>query len=124
MRYVLFLRLAAALASLVAGGAVGCSVVVLHSRWWGLLLGLAATAAMLAAVPGDWWRRFPLALGWVGCVFLLARSRPEGDFLIAGDWFGYAVLTAAVAVLIVGAVSLLPERQRAADDSGVTDRSS
>lgn len=104
--------------SLLAGGAVvGFGVVVLHSLWWGLALGLAATGSALVALLGRWWARLPFAIGWAGAVGWLSGSRPEGDYLIAGDLSGYVLLMTAFAVLVTGIVSLRPRRPHRVVDS-------
>jgi hypothetical protein len=102
------LHAVAATLLLAGGAAVGLGVVVLHSLWWGLALGLAATVAALLALPGRWWARLPAAVGWAGAVGWLSASTPEGDYLVAGDLSGYVVLMIAFAVLVTGIVSLRP----------------
>lgn len=99
-------RAAVAVLALLLGAAVGCAAVVLHRYWWGLLLGVLATAALLVAVPGGWWRRLPLALGWVAVVLLLAGERPEGDVLVGRTTSGYLLLGAGVGVLLAAVVGL------------------
>lgn len=99
-------RAAVAVLALLLGAAVGCAAVVLHRYWWGLVLGVLATAALLAAVPGGWWRRLPLALGWVVVVLLLAGERPEGDVLVGRTASGYLLLGAGVGVLLAAVVGL------------------
>jgi hypothetical protein len=112
------LRVLAAAALLLAGGIVAVAVVLLHGQWWGLALGLAATAATLVAVPGAWWGRLPFALGWSGAVLWSSRSRPEGDFLVANDVRGYALLVIAVVVVFVGVVSVRRRPAGRFEDSG------
>jgi hypothetical protein len=80
--------------------------VALHRLWWGLPLALVATAAVLVALPGGWWSRLPFALGWVAALALLAGSRPEGDYLVAGDARGWLLLAAGVVVLLGGIVGV------------------
>ncbi len=111
------LRGGAAVLLLAGGGVAGVAAVVLHARWWGLLLGLAAVVAALAALPGRWWGRLPFAVGWALAVAWLSRSRPEGDYLIAGDLSGYVLLLASFAVLLSGVLSLRPRRPQGGEDS-------
>ena len=47
-------RIAIAVLFLVGGAVVGVCAVALHNYWWGLLLGVAATVALLVAIPGGW----------------------------------------------------------------------
>jgi hypothetical protein len=99
-------RAAVAVLALVGGAVVGVCVVALHQYWWGLLVGVAATAALLVAVPGGWWRRLPFALGWFASAAALSVERPEGDFLVEQSVRGYALLGAGVGVLVAGVVGL------------------
>lgn len=99
-------RLAAAVLLLAAGVATGVATVLLHARWWGLLLGVLATAATMLALPRGWWSRPPFGLGWAAVVAYAVFPRPEGDFLIANGVSGYLLLVVAVVVAtwaVVGA---------------------
>ncbi|WP_141014291.1 hypothetical protein [Nocardioides sambongensis] len=84
------------------GVGVGICTVGVHATGWGLVLGLAATAATLVALGGGWWRRFAFATGWSAAVLVLSASRTEGDYLVAGDLVGYGLLI-AVPLVFVGA---------------------
>lgn len=101
-------RAAVAVLVLLGGAAVGGCTLLLHGYWWGLVLGVAATGAVLVALPGGWWRRLPFALGWVAAVLVLSPERPEGDYLVALDAHGYALLGAGVGVMVAGLVGLRP----------------
>lgn len=105
------MRVAAALLLLLAGAGTGLATVALHQEWWGLLLGLAATAASLVALARGWSQRLPFGLGWAGLVLWVAPTRPEGDFVLAADLPGYTVLATAVLV-VVWSVATLPRRPR------------
>lgn len=99
-----------AAATLVLGVAVALCAVALHGYLWGLLLGLAATAATLVALPAGW-ARIPFGAGWAGMVGYCTQKRPEGDFVIAQDRDGWILLGAAVVVLIcclIGTRARLP----------------
>ncbi|WP_166133371.1 DUF6113 family protein [Nocardioides ochotonae] len=96
---------------LLLGAATAVATVAVHGRWWGLLLGLAATLATEAALPSGWTRRVAWATGWVVMVGYLAVPRSEGDYVIAGDLPGYAVLITAAVVALV-ALATLPGRSR------------
>ncbi|KAA1426032.1 hypothetical protein [Nocardioides antri] len=112
-------RAAVAVLALVGGATIGCAAVVLHRYWWGLLLGVAATAALLVAIPGGWWRRLPFALGWVAAVLVLTGERPEGDLLVTQTATGYLLLAAGLGVLLGGVVGL---RRHPAADPSINDR--
>lgn len=99
-------RAAVAVVALLGGAAVGVSTVALHDYWWGLLLGVVATVALLVAIPGGWWRRLPFALGWSAAATVLSVERPEGDYLVDQSVSGYLLLGAGVGVLLGGIVGL------------------
>jgi hypothetical protein len=99
-------RAAVAVLALLGGAVIGCCAVFVHGYWWGLLLGIATTVALLVAVPGGWWRRLPFALGWSGVVVLLSGERPEGDLLVRQSVSGYVLLGTGVGVLLGGVIGL------------------
>lgn len=103
-------RVAGAVAALALGGCVAVCTVLLHDRWWGWLLGVAATAALVAAVPAGWWRRLPVTVGWAVTVGWLATPRAAGDYLVSADLPGYLLLAAAVALPLVGVLTAVPGR--------------
>ena len=90
----------------VAGAGTGLATVAVHQTWWGLLLGLGATAATMVGLGRGWTTRLPFGAGWSGAVAALAPSRPEGDFVLSSDLPGYAVLAAALAVVVWSVASL------------------
>ena len=98
---------------LVLGAVTGVASVALHQHGWGLLLGVLAPAATLAALPPGWWSRLPFALGWVAMIGYLTMPRPEGDFVIADGTAGYVLLVAACVFLVAGLVTL-PRREPSA----------
>lgn len=75
---------------------------------WGLVLALVtAFAVVVAAGLVDVPAAATVAGGWVLCVLLVLRGRPEGDFLLAGDatgqayaWGGLATVAAALVVSV------------------------
>ncbi len=99
-------RVAVAALALLGGATVGGCAVFLHDYWWGLLLGIAATLALLVVTPGGWWRRLPFALGWVAVVLLLSGERPEGDVLVRQTVNGYVLLGVGIGVLLGGVIGL------------------
>lgn len=100
------MKVLSALALLVGGAAVGLATVALHSLWWGLLLGVPATAAALWALPPGWWLRTSFGAGWAVMVAYLSVPRPEGDYVISADGQGYLLLGFGVAVLIFSVATL------------------
>ncbi len=106
MRGAYAARAAVAVLALLGGAVVGVCAVVLHTYWWGFLLGLAATAALLVAIPGGWWRRLPFAVGWFAAAAVLSVERSEGDYLVQSSAKGYLLLGASVVVLLGGIVGL------------------
>ena len=103
----LLLRVLVAAASLLLGAGVALCTVALHGYWWGLALGLVATAATLIALPGGW-ARMPCALGWSALVAYAAQTRPEGDVVIVQDAPGWVLFCSAVVVVIVGMIGARP----------------
>jgi hypothetical protein len=111
-------RAAVAVLALVGGGVVGTCAVALHNYWWGLLLGVATTAALLVAIPGGWWRRLPFALGWFALALVLSLERPEGDYLVESSVNGYLLLGTGVGVLLGGVVGLRHHQSQKAAING------
>ena len=111
----MLVRALSVVACLLLGVGVSVCTVLVHGYPWGLVLGLAATAATLVALPGGWWARLPFALGWVAVLVVLTPQRPEGDYLVAGDAGGYVLLAGGAGVLAGGMVGLLSRRAQAPD---------
>lgn len=111
------MRALAAAGLLLAGAATGVAVVALHPIGWGLALGLVATAAAVTALPAGWWSRLAFVVGWDAMVGWLTFPRPEGDYVISQDAPGYAVLGAALVLVIVG-IATLPRPPRAGVENG------
>lgn len=68
---------------------------------WGLGLGVAASVSVV--VLGRALSRatgFAAAAGWIVGLMALLAGRPEGDYVVAGDWLGEGFLV--VATLAVG----------------------
>lgn len=93
-------------ATLLAGVALAVATVAVYQRWWGLLIAVAATLAVMWVTPAGWTTRLPLALGFVGAIGLLTIPRPEGDYLISATGAGYAVLGLALVVLCFALATL------------------
>lgn len=104
-------------AALVVGAVTGLATVAVHDVWWGLAWGAAAAVATLLALGrGPWGLVY--VLGFDGLVGFLIPTRPEGDYVIASDAHGYALLGLGV-LLLTASIVRLPRRVRrgAADDA-------
>lgn len=96
-------------ALIVLGVLGGAATVLVHRWWWGLALGVVVallTARALPARPGG---RLAFVGGFALVVLWLTRSRSEGDYLIAQDAHGYALL-GAVMLLVLGCTLTLERR--------------
>jgi hypothetical protein len=118
-------RAAYGLAALVVGLVSGVAGTLVHQRWWGLALALAAALATLAWLPAGG-VRLAFAVGWCVPVLRGALERPGGGFLISADAAGWSFL-AGSAVLLVAALATAGAGRRTAggtalgraDDPGV-----
>lgn len=99
-------RWGTAVALVGLGALVGLSLVGVHQRWLLLGLGVAASVAVLAALPRAVWARPPYAVGLAAVVGIAATPRGEGDYLIGADVQGYVVLGLTVALLVASVVTL------------------
>jgi hypothetical protein len=101
------MRLLSHLAVLLLGAAVGTAAALVHRSLPGIVLGIGTT--LVVAVALRQWRR-PLtatyALGWLVTVGSATFGRGEGDYAVATDGYGYALLVTALVVLVLGAGSL------------------
>jgi len=103
---------AAVLVTCVSALVAICAGLVSRFAWrpgslmvpWGLLLGLAAALAVvvLARQLGRGHGLFAVG-GWIVGLAAILLGRPEGDFVIASDFLGWAFLLAPIAVLIAAA---------------------
>lgn len=101
--------------AMVAGAVVSIAAVSTHRSVvlalpLGLLLGLATTFVAVWALR-EVLRRLAasFALGWIGAFGFAVVGRPEGDFAVASDLRGYALMAAALGVVALGVASFLPE---------------
>jgi hypothetical protein len=98
------------LVCVVVGAAVALAAVAVHRSAFpsGLLLALATTFAV------SWWlmcstrprTAASYSVGWLAVLALVVAGRPEGDFALAGDVEGYALLGAGFMLVLVGVVSV------------------
>jgi len=102
----------------VAGLVVGLASVALHGLWWGLVLAVAATSAAAYALPAGWGTRVAFAVGWFAVVVYLLVPRSEGDYAIAADAHGYALLGYALILFVACLVTLPPRRVPPVTPSG------
>jgi hypothetical protein len=109
-------RTAYGLAALVVGLVSGAAGTLVHQRWWGLVLALAAALATLAWLPAGA-VRLAFAVGWCVPVLRGALERPGGGFLISADAAGWSFL-AGSAVLLVAAVVTAGAGRRTAVETG------
>jgi hypothetical protein len=103
------------LAVLVAGAAVALAAVAVHRMG---VPGLALAIAASVAVP--WWLRgsgdprlaASYGAGWLVVFALVLLGRPEGDYAIASDPAGYALIVTALVVVALALVGLSGRRER------------
>ena len=109
-------------APLVLAGAYLCVVAAIVHRHtvgiggtpvpWGLILALAATAAVVLAasevvrVGGAW-----LGMGWAAMLTALQLS-PGGSYLVATDWIGLTFAAGSLALIVWGALRTPKVEQR------------
>ena len=119
------MRTALGFAALVVGLVSGAAGTLVHQRWWGLALALAAGLAALAWLPPGG-PRLMFAVGWCVPVVRGALERPSGGFLVSADAAGWSFL-AGSAVLLVAALATAgagrrtsaATRRARADDPGI-----
>lgn len=104
----------------VIGVVVGVASAAVHATWWGLPLAIAATATTAYVAPAGWRARIPFVLGWAAVVGLLSVPTSEGDYLIAGDVSGYALLGFGVVLVVTGFVTLPPPRRNSSPDASTS----
>ena len=103
-------------AGLLGAGVALASLAVHRMTWVGLPLGLLlAVAASIAT--GVRLRRserprpaLSYAVGWIAVFTPAVLGRPEGDYVLASDLDGYAMMALSLAVLGVGVSALAADR--------------
>jgi hypothetical protein len=90
-------------AALLVGAAAGVAAVAVHRSPAGLLL--AAGAALTAMWALRWWLAHAatlFAVGWLVPLLAALTGRPEGDFAVSADLWGWSLIAAGLAVLVAG----------------------
>jgi hypothetical protein len=102
-------------AALLLGAVVGLAAVVVHRSLvpLGLLLALAATF-----VTAWWFQRSSrprtaasYAAGWFAVLLVVLLGRPEGDYAVAADPPGFALLAGGLVLVVVALVALVGGRR-------------
>jgi peptidoglycan/LPS O-acetylase OafA/YrhL len=111
MRIVLYV------AVFLLGVAVALAAIAVHRDGpvrVGLVLAVATTFVVAWALRQQRIRRLVAAysFGWLAMFGLVIAGRPEGDFAIAGDFDGYAMMFAGFVLVIVAMTSLTSARDR------------
>lgn len=114
----MLLRSLAALALLVVGAVGGLSASLVHQRWWGLLLGLAAASVTTSALPAGGFR-LAFMLGWFAAIGYAVLPRSEGDYLIPNSTAGYGLLGGSFVLFLI-ALATVPNRRTRRDDPVVS----
>ena len=106
------------------GAAVALASVVVHRDTLaglpaGMALALATTFTVAWAFRCSAWPTLTAtySAGWIVLVAYVALGRPEGDFVLAADGYGYTLLGAGLALAVVAVASFAaryPESRRRA----------
>lgn len=106
---------AIAVAAGVVGVIIGLAGAIVHRHAvrpddilvpWGLVLTFATmfavtvAAGRLAQAPGA----IGVAVGWALTLLVLQQTRPEGDYLFAADFLGYAYVFGGMLTMLVAVV--------------------
>ena len=113
------MRAALGLAALVVGLVSGAAGTLVHQRWWGLALALAAGLAALAWLPAGG-PRLAFAVGWCVPVLRGALERPGGGFLIGADAAGWSFLAGSAVLLVAALATALATARAGRRTSGGT----
>jgi hypothetical protein len=94
--------------------ALACLAVHRRAAGAGQLVPWGAALAVAASWSAGWWLRASrrprlatsYAVGWLAVFSGALVGRPEGDYVVAADLRGYALMAAAVGVLVVAVAGL------------------
>jgi hypothetical protein len=111
--------LAATVGAAVVGAVSGSAGTLVHQRWWGLALALAAGLVSLTWLPPGV-VRLAFAVGWCLPVLRGALERPAGGFLIGSDASGWSFLAGSF-VLLVAALATVRGGAAARRGSGSSE---
>ena len=100
------MRVVGALGLVVLGAVAALAAVMVHQRWWGLVLAVPATVLTAVALPAGWWTRLPFAAGFAVVLGLAMVPRGEGDYLVPGNGRGYVLIGLAFVVIMVSVATL------------------
>ncbi len=112
-------------ASLLLGVGVGFAGLLAHRHAvrsdgvalpWGLVLSLATVYAVitaLAVTPGGVRSAAGCGAGWLLFVLVAQRTRPEGDYLVAGDGLGIGFVLGGMVVVAAAVVRCVARASRA-----------
>jgi hypothetical protein len=98
------------LACLLLGAAVALGALAAHRSLapLGLLVAVGSSLAVAVWLRGSRAPRTAASYvaGWLVVLAVVVAGRPEGDYLLAADLPGYALLGSALLLAVVGLVSL------------------
>ncbi|MFT3874699.1 MAG: DUF6113 family protein [Nocardioides sp.] len=114
----LLARLVSWAGALLLGGVTGVASVVVHQRWWGLVLAVLAVLAVTAALSRGG-ARLAFAGAWSAVVVRASVPRPEGDYLVPGNVQGYALLLVVPVVLLMAILTFRASRPTPPAPSGL-----
>lgn len=94
--------------------ALACLAVHRRAAGPGQLVPWGVALAVAASWTTGWWLRASrrprlatsYAVGWLAVFTLALVGRPEGDYAVAADLRGYALMATALGVLVVAAAGL------------------
>jgi len=98
------------LLAVLTGAVIGLASVTVHRELFpaGLLLALSTTFGVVWFLLRSPWSRTAasFALGWLVVLGVVLSGRPEGDYAIAADLPGYALLASGLVLVVAGLVAV------------------
>lgn len=98
------------LLAVLTGALIGLASVTVHRELFpaGLLLALSTTFGLVWFLLRSPWSRTAasFALGWLVVLGVVLSGRPEGDYAIAADLPGYALLASGLVLVVAGLVAV------------------